>query len=151
MTKVKIRQVDEGEIELLPELQPNIVGDSLDADTIYDFMAAANCMPHVLLVNQTLTGYNFYVLHNKVAMIEWLAVLPSADQWVHAKRMIQEVQRSMPVLRRRIIGVVLREDNLPAQVLFRECGFVWCRTVQRPDSPSDYYVMKYEAPKPRKN
>lgn len=143
--KVEIRWIRSREHTDVAMLQRRAYHSYTSVEAVDEFSRHANHIPKVLLVDNKVIGCNFYALHSKFILIHWLKVAEEQQGLGYEVQMINELKRELANLHRCLIAVILREDDLASQLLFKKCGFKWCRTFKYHNESQDYYVLKFEA------
>ncbi len=117
--------------------------ESLSEQAVLDFMGSSDHIPKVLVLGREIVGYNFYVLHKKIVMIQQFGVSAAYRKQGFATKMMRELQMNLPGLRRRIIAVEVCENNVEAQLFLRQLGFTWFKTLKGDNHNPDCYAFKY--------
>ncbi len=115
-----------------------------DQAVLADFLTTKDRIPKVMVVGQSVVGYLFYTLKPKAIVIDQIAVDPDCWRKGYATRMLTRLKRSMPGLRRNIIGLNVAEENLAAQLMLRKNDFHWFRTTTDMLTGRDQYLMRWK-------
>ena len=116
--------------------------------TIEEFlcqMRQRNCIGMVAERGEHIVGFMVYELHKNSLHIVNLAVHPDHRHEYIGSAMVEKLLHKLSAVRRRQIGVDVRETNLGAQLFFKRCGFR-CVGVERSlyENGEDAYRMRYE-------
>lgn len=112
------------------------------AKEVRQFMNRTDHIPKVILRNNKVVGYVFYVLHQRVVEIRQLAVDPEYRRQGLGKQLVQHLLQALPSLRRRVVAIEVPEHHLEAQVFLRDLGFRWFRTLRK-GTTTEAYLMKF--------
>jgi len=116
-----------------------------DQAVLLRYLGRKNRVPDVLMIGHHVIGYLFYTVRPKTVVIDQLAVSPEYRRNGYATRMITRLKSEMPALQRQTIGVKVAERNLSSQLMFRENGFRWFRTVKAARGGQDDYLMRFRS------
>lgn len=98
---------------------------------------------------EEVVGYLFYQRMKQHVNVISFAVSPGARRRGHGLAMLQKAMGKITPVRRKVVAVV-RETNLPAQLLFKKAGFLATKMLRKPfdDYDEDGIVFEYKKPKP---
>lgn len=97
-------------------------------------------------------GYLFYQCLKQHINIVSMAVSPIYQRKGKALAMLTKVMEKTSPTRRKVIAVV-RETNLPAQLLFKKAGFLATKIIRKPfdNSDDDGFIFEYKKPSSKNN
>ena len=107
-----------------------------------------NCIGMVAEHAERVVGFMIYELHKTRLHILNFAVATNVRRRSVGRQMIDKLVGKLSSQRRTQITLEVRETNLPAQIFFREGGFLATNVLRDfyDDSPEDAYVMQYSYP-----
>ena len=104
-----------------------------------------NCIGMVAEHGERVVGFMIYELHKTRLHVLNFAVAPEYRRMEVGQQMIEKLISKLSSQRRTRISLEVRETNLPAQLFFKQNGFLATAVLRDfyDDSTEDAYVMQY--------
>jgi len=116
-----------------------------DKSVLSWYLGQRNRVPEVMTIGHHVFGYLFYTVKPKTVVIDQIAVAPEYWRNGCATRMVTRLKSTVPGLQRQTICVKVAERNLSAQLMFRENGFRWFRTIKASRAGQCDYLMRWRS------
>lgn len=82
-----------------------------------------NCIGMVAEVDYRIVGVMCYELHRAELKLLRILVHPEDQRCGHGRALIDRMKEKLQQQRRHKLSMIVREDNLPAQLFLKACGF----------------------------